>query len=107
MIADGTTGVRHRTGQSWLAGARKHNPARIGERTDVKLHTISAIRGTSILAIAIAALATPSAAFAQAAAPAADAAAADEAPGTVLAAVNGAAPGILPAFGAILIEERN
>ncbi len=27
--------------------------------------------------------------------------------GTVLAAVNGAAPGILPAFGAILIEERN
>ena len=27
--------------------------------------------------------------------------------GTVLAAVNGAAPGILPAFGAVLIEERN
>jgi iron complex outermembrane recepter protein len=47
----------------------------------VKLHTISAIRGTSVLAIAIAALAAPSAAFAQDTAPAADEAAAEEEPG--------------------------
>ena len=48
----------------------------------MKLHTISAIRGTSVLALAIAALAAPQAAFAQAAAPADDEAeAAAEEPG--------------------------